>query len=82
MKNTYTISQAQAKLPALVREAADHTVTITRHDETVAYVLSRERMEGLLETLELLGNPKAMKELRRAVVGKGRYYRLSGDRED
>jgi PHD/YefM family antitoxin component YafN of YafNO toxin-antitoxin module len=77
MKTTYSISQAQAKFPALVKEAADHPVVITRHDEIVGYLLSPERMEGLLETLELQANPKAMKELKRARAGRGRYRLLS-----
>ena len=66
MKSTYSITGAQARLPALVKEAADNPVAITRHDRVVGYLLSPERMEGLLETLELLANPRAMKQLRRA----------------
>ena len=61
MKTTYTITEAQARLPALVRETAGGAaVAITRHGETAAYLLSRERLEGMLETLELLAHPDAM----------------------
>lgn len=77
MKTTYSISEAQARFPRLVREAAQQPVVITRHEEVVGYLLSPERMEGLLETLELLANPKAMKEIRRARGGRGRYHDLA-----
>ena len=71
------MTEAQARLPALVREAADTPIAITRHDRVVGYLLSPERMEALMETVELLANPQAMKELRRARRGKGRYHPLS-----
>lgn len=78
MKSTYTVSQAQAKLPQLLREAEEGAaVSIRRHDETVAYILSRERMEALVETLEILGNPAAMKAIRDHQAGKTRFVPLS-----
>jgi tRNA (guanine37-N1)-methyltransferase len=40
-------------------------VLITRHDETVAYVVSKRRMDAIVETLELLANPVARKALAR-----------------
>ena len=49
---------------------------IKRRDETVAYVLSRERMEALAETLEILANPEAMRAIERDRAGKGRYVDL------
>jgi len=75
MKSTYTITEAQAKLPKLVREAgAGHAFGIARHGETVAYLISRERMEAILETLEIMANPKAMKAIRDARAGRGKSY--------
>ena len=76
VKTTYSITSAQAKLPTLVRECAKGLITITKRDEAVAYVVSRERMESLIETLEILGNPKAMKALKDAREGKMKYYPL------
>jgi PHD/YefM family antitoxin component YafN of YafNO toxin-antitoxin module len=73
VKTTYSITEAQAKFPAVVREAQENPVVITRRDKVVGYLLSPERMEGILETLEILANPAAMKELRRARQGRGRY---------
>ncbi len=74
MKDTYSISEAQAQLAKLVRDVESGVpVRIRRRDETVAYVLSRERMEGLAETLELLSSPEAIKAIEKDRAGKGRY---------
>lgn len=77
MKTTYTIKEAQTQFPRVVREAAVNPIMITRRDEVVGFLVSPERMEGMLETMELLANPAAMKELRRARKGRGRYQPLS-----
>ena len=52
-------------------------IAITRHEETVAFLLSRERMEAIVETLELLSNPDALKAIETARRAKGRYYPLA-----
>lgn len=82
MKTTYSITSAQANLPKVVRESIHGLITITKRDEAVAYVVSRERMETLLETLEILANPKAMKALKDAREGKTKYYPLEALDED
>ena len=76
MKNTYSVSEAQAKLPGLLREAQGVPVMITRHNQTVAYVVSKERMDAIQETLELLANPEAMKAIRAARDKRTRYIPL------
>jgi len=49
----------QAQAPGSVRRAEkDGSVTIARHGRTVAFLVSRERMEAIIETLEIMGNPK------------------------
>jgi antitoxin YefM len=82
MKTTYSVTQAQAKLPTVLRECVNGTITITKRDEAVAYVVSRERMEMLIETMEILANPKAMKALKDAREGKTKYYPLESLDED
>jgi prevent-host-death family protein len=77
MATTYSVTEAQAKFPALVRESADHPITITRHDKVVGYLLSPERMDAIMETLEILGNPKAMKAIRDYEAGKTTFHPLS-----
>ena len=82
MKTTYSITSAQANLPRVVRESENALIKITKRDETVAYVVSKERMESILETLEIMANPKAMKALKDAREGKVKYYPLECLDED
>ena len=82
MKTTYSITKAQANFPKLVRECQDGLISITKHDEAVAYVISRDRLESFFETMEILANPKAMKALRDAKAGKTKYHPLESLDED
>lgn len=78
MDSTYSVTQAQTNLPRLIKEAAQEgSIAITRHEETVAYLISRGRMDAIMETLELLGNPKAMKALHAYEAGKTKFLPLS-----
>jgi prevent-host-death family protein len=78
MDSTYSVTQAQTNLPRLIKEAANEgSVAITRHEETVAYLISRGRMDAIMETLDLLANPTAMKALRNYEAGKTKFVPLS-----
>ncbi|MEY3896340.1 MAG: Antitoxin Phd YefM, type toxin-antitoxin system [Verrucomicrobiota bacterium] len=77
MADTYTIKNAQQKLSALVAEAADHPVTITKQGRSVAVLVSIESMEVIGETMELLADPKAMLEIRKHREGKAKYHDVS-----
>ena len=78
MDSTYSVTQAQTNLPRLIKEAAvEGSIAITRHEETVAYLISRGRMDAIMETLELLGNPKAMNALRAYEAGKMKFLPLT-----
>ena len=70
MSSTYSVAEAQAQLPALLKKANNDLIVITRRDKTVAYLVSVQRMEAIVETLELMADPQAMKALRRARSGK------------
>ncbi|MDB6057368.1 MAG: prevent-host-death protein [Verrucomicrobiales bacterium] len=77
MKSTYTIKEAQREITRLVRSVEGGTLTtITRHDKPVAYLLSPERFKEILETIEILADPKAMKAIRDAEEGRGKTYNL------
>lgn len=59
----------------MVRSAErGNLATITRHQKPVAYVLSPQRLSELLETMEILADPEAMKSIRAAEAGRGRVY--------
>jgi hypothetical protein len=54
----------------LLKRAENDLIVITRRDKTVAYLVSTQRMEAIVET-------EAMKALRRAREGEGKYYPVS-----
>jgi prevent-host-death family protein len=73
MGSTVSISELGAQAPACVRRAErEGAVCIARHGRTVAVLLSRERMEAIIETLEIMGNRKAMKAIREYEAGKAK----------
>jgi prevent-host-death family protein len=82
MKNTYSVAKAQANFTRVLKEAEKYPISITRHDETVAFILSRERMDAIVETLEIMANPDAMKAIREHKAGKTKFVPLAVLDED
>ena len=82
MENTYSVAKAQANFTRILKEAEKHPVSITRHDETVAFILSRDRMDAIVETLEIMADPDAMKAIRAHQAGKAKFLPLSVLDED
>ncbi len=79
-KTTVSLAEAQAALPRLIKRK--ETIKIQSRDETVAFIVPRERMEALLETMEILSNPDAAAAIQRDRSGKGVYFPLSALDED
>ena len=83
MNSTVTISELQAQAPGCVRRAEkEGALTIARHGRAVAFLISRDRMEAIIETLEIMANPKAMKAIRNYEAGKSRMKNVSCLDED
>lgn len=63
------VTEAKNRLLHLIREIdeKDTVLTITRGGVPVAVMLSPERYEGLLETIEVLADRAAMQSLRRSI---------------
>jgi PHD/YefM family antitoxin component YafN of YafNO toxin-antitoxin module len=80
MKTTFSVAEAQARLPQLVKSR--ETIALRKREETVAFIVPRARMEALLETMEILANPAAMRAIRRDQSGKGKYLPLTVLDED
>lgn len=80
MKNTLTVTQGQARFPAICR--SKKTAAITRNGRIVAFVVPQKRMADLLEQMEIMANPKAMAAINKAKAGKGKYYPISVLDED
>jgi PHD/YefM family antitoxin component YafN of YafNO toxin-antitoxin module len=75
-----TVSKAQAGLPKLCNSG--RSFLITNRDKPTAVLLPIADYEALIETMDLLGNPRAMKALRAARAGKARYRVLNLDDEN
>ena len=78
MKTAVSVSKARAQLPSLLKKvAAGDMVAICKDDVAFAYIVSRDRWEAVLETMEIMANPKAMKAIRDAEAGRTRYKDVS-----
>ena len=76
MKTQYSVEEAQVELPRILREAEEQTVVITQRGKAVAYLLSPERFEAMLETMEIMSNPAAMEAIRDYKSGKTKFLPL------
>ena len=76
MTKTLPISEVKTKLPALVKGVAqrDDEIVITRKGRPAAVLLSMDEYEGLLETLDILSDPKLVQQLKRSEA----YFRRGG----
>ena len=77
---TLSVSKAQSGLPKLCRNKK--AILITTHEKPISVLLPIEDYEALIETMDLLANPTAMRTLRAAKTGKLKYRRLNLDDED
>jgi antitoxin YefM len=63
------VTKAKSKLLDIIRkiERSDDTVAITKNGVPEAVLLSMNKFEGLVETLEILSDEKAMKSIRKSI---------------
>ncbi|MDZ7886557.1 MAG: type II toxin-antitoxin system prevent-host-death family antitoxin [Mycobacterium sp.] len=52
MSRLVPVSEARASLSALIKQAADHDITLMNHGRPAAMLLSAERYDALLEEIE------------------------------
>jgi prevent-host-death family protein len=64
-----SVTEAKNKLLDLIRglKTSPEVVAITRDGKPAAVLLSMDQFEGLMETLEILSDPKTMRSLRRSM---------------
>lgn len=74
MKTVVPITKAKAQLNKMVRSG--ETFTLLKHGEPVAVLVPQARMEAILETLEIVANPAALKAIRNYEAGKGKPVSL------
>jgi PHD/YefM family antitoxin component YafN of YafNO toxin-antitoxin module len=70
MAETFTVSEAQANLPKLVKREA---FALSRHGKVVGVYLSKDRIEAMIETMELLGDKKFIKAIRDHEAGRAKF---------
>ena len=83
MKATYpvmTVTQAQSDFPKLCREGK--RILITKRDKPVSVLLPIDDYEAMMETMDLLSKPQAIKTLRAAKSNKLSYKSLDLDDEN
>jgi PHD/YefM family antitoxin component YafN of YafNO toxin-antitoxin module len=69
-ESTVNVTEAQANLPRLIRQ---DSFAISRHGKVVGVYLSKDRIEAMIETMELLGDDKFMAALREYESGKMKF---------
>jgi PHD/YefM family antitoxin component YafN of YafNO toxin-antitoxin module len=72
--STVTVSQAQANLPRLIRQ---DSFAIARHGKVVGVFLSKDRIEALVESMELLSDPHFVRALKEHKAGRGNHYEVA-----
>lgn len=78
VKDTLSISEVGRNPSAAVRLAAKNgSVPVCKNGRTVAVLMSKARLEAIMDQIEILSNPKAMAAIRRAKAGKGSDHPLS-----
>lgn len=77
MKQIYTVREAQANLPKLCN--SKKRFVIARRNDPVYVAMPLEEFDALLETMEIMADPEAMKVLRASKAGKLKYTKLDLD---
>ena len=77
VKNIASISTLQAEAAGVVKQAeAEGVVPISRNGRTVAFMVSRDKMAAILETMELQKNAEFMELLRQDKAGKLKFTKV------
>ena len=77
MKNRSTVTAVELQLhtPKILREAGRRgMLAVTEKGHVTAFLVSRDRVMAMIETMEILSNPEAMKAIRDFEAGKGKFY--------
>ena len=74
-RSTVTASELQSCTPKILREAGRRgMLAVTEKGHVTAFLVSRDRVMAMIETMEILSDPKAMKAIREFEAGKGKFY--------
>jgi antitoxin YefM len=79
-----TITEARNKFMKLPDEAgSDEIIAITRRNKEILALMSWELYEGLVETIEILGDPELMNDLKKGMeqIRSGKTYTVKQARK-
>ena len=85
MKNrsTVTVAELQSQTPKVMRQTQRRgMLAVTREGQVAAFLISRDRVMAMIETMEFLSNPEAMKAVHEFESGKTRMHPVSVLDED
>ena len=76
------VSKAKSALLELIRriEDSDDAIAITKNGVPEAVLISMKKFKGLIETLEILSDEKAMKSIRKSIKEARKGMWLDSDR--
>jgi prevent-host-death family protein len=78
-----SVTKAKGQLLELLRKIknSDDTIAITKNGVPEAVLISMGKYEGLIETLEILADEKAMQLIRKSIkdAGQGKWVDLDED---
>ena len=80
MKNRSTITTAElhAQTPKILRQTQQRgMMAVTRAGQVTAFLVSRDRLMAMIETMEIQANPEAMKAIHEFESGKGKFYTVA-----
>lgn len=75
------VTQAKSSLLELVRQIKDHdkSIAITKNGVPEAIMISLDRFDGLLETIDIMADEKQMRSIRKSLkeADKGQWIDVS-----
>ena len=78
-----SVTKAKGQLLEIIRKIknSDDTIAITKNGVPEAVLISMGRYEGLIETLEILADERAMKSIRKSIkdAREGKWIDLDED---
>ena len=83
MSSILTTVTEKTELARLLRQCVKgRTIAIRQGEQTLAYLVPKDRMEAIAETLDIMANPKALKAIRDYKAGKLSFRPVSALDED
>lgn len=80
MKNrsSITVAELHAQTPKILRQTELRgMMAVTRAGQVTAFLVSRDRLMAMIETMEIQSNPEAMKAIHEFDAGKGKFYTVA-----